>query len=388
MTVAFPPASRIQPVPARSMDLVRPLRIGVVTPHNPHDKTSFSGTVHYAVGALSKRPELDIRVLGPHRPVGRFDRVLRRGPARFDPATLDQASFDGLDVVLGLTASAFMARAIEVTDLPLVHVTDATPCFLREVYGRNKPLSDDIREAKILNRATTVYSSRFMAQRALAKFGAIAADAQHLKFGVNFADLPSGLPEKRSLDRLELLFVGGDWTRKGGRRALAAFDALRATGRDAHLTLVGSVPEPFKANLKTRRDITITGFLDKNRPRDAAQLATLYARAHLFILPTLADCTPMVLAEAMAHHTPVIATDVGGISEMIGQGAGRVLAATASAADWAATITDMTEDPSAYSFLCDGAHDRVAEHLNWDVWAEGLAAIAAETILEKAARAA
>lgn len=62
----------------------------------------------------------------------------------------------------------------------------------------------------------------------------------------------------------------------------------------------------------TRRLLALE-FLDKNRPKDAARLSALYAEAHLLLLPSRADCTLTVIAEAMAHGTPVLATDVGGI---------------------------------------------------------------------------
>lgn len=384
MTVALHPATRIRPtVPVRP---AQPLRLGLLTPHNPHDRQAFSGTVFHAVRALSRRSDLRLRILGPHRAQTALDRLLRRPSPRFGAEHLRADDFQGLDAVLGLVASPLLDRAATLTDLPLVHVTDATPGFLRDVYGRDVPASADATEARVLGRATPLYSSRHMADRAVLEFG--MREAKSLPFGVNFTELPADLPVKPPLDRLELLFVGGDWARKGGALALEAFDALRATGRAAHLTLVGGVPEPVRRALRRRGDITLTGFLDKNRPRDNARLAALYARAHLFVLPTRADCTPMVVAEALAHHTPVLATDVGGIAEMIAPGAGRVLPPGAGAGAWAHAIDDMTADAASYGYLSDGAAERTRTRLNWATWAADVAAVLSETVLEQAARAA
>src|SRR6056297_2555528 len=390
MNAALHPVSRIHTGPADA----RPLRLGVLTPHNPHDRRAFSGTVFHAVAALAARTDIALRVLGPHRPQTVFDRLARRASPRFEPAMLDPggADFDGLDAVLGLVASPLLDAAAGLTDLPLIHVTDATPGFLREVYGRDVPEGADAREARVLARSTAVYSSRMMANRAAAEFGAAAAGARSLSFGVNFSTLPGNqsgsLPEKASLDRLELLFVGGDWARKGGALALATFERLRAGGRTAHLTLVGGVPAEVRNTLRGRTDVTVAGFLDKNRPRDAARLAALYARAHLFVLPTRADCTPMVVAEALAHGTPVLATDMGGTAEMIGQGAGRTLPAAAGAEDWARAIGEMGSGATAYAMMSDAATERTARLLNWDCWADGIAAIAAETSVARARAAA
>lgn len=387
MTFALHPVSRPRPVPRAAPT---PLRIGVLTPHNPHDRRAFSGTVFNAVRALAARDDLALSVLGPHRKAGYLDRLLRRDARRFDPPGLISSPglFDGLDLVLGIVATPLLDAAAAVTDLPFIHVTDATPGFLREVYGRAVPQTADAREARVLGRAVPVYSSRFMAKRAGAEFGPVAAHAQALPFGVNFDTLPDPLPEKPPLYRLELLFVGTDWTRKGGALALDAFDRLRAGGRDAHLTLVGHMPEAVKTAVSGRRDVTVAGFLDKNRPRDAARLSSLFGRAHLLVLPTRADCTPMVVAEALAHGTPVLATDIGGIGEMLGQGAGRVLPPEAAADDWAGALGEMGRDSVAYAFRSDAATERVATRLSWASWAEGIATIAVEAVVPGLSRAA
>jgi len=106
---------------------------------------------------------------------------------------------------------------------------------------------------------------------------------------------------------VRLLFVGGDFRRKGGETLLGAFG--RDLSRDCELDIV------------TREKIDVTGLsnvrvhygLGPNVP----ELLALYARADLFVFPTLADVLPLAIMEAMASGLPVVTTDVGAIMEQI-----------------------------------------------------------------------
>jgi len=171
---------------------------------------------------------------------------------------------------------------------------------------------------------------------------------------------------------LNLLFVGLDWARKGGDIAVAALDQLLAQNLDARLTVVGRCPERHATHPAIRH----VGFLNKAKPRDRARLTKLYSEAHLLVLPSRGDCTPMVVAEAMAHGTPVLATDTGGIAEQIGGAGGRVLAQYSTPGQWAEAITQMTRNRDQYAFASDAAFDRANAVFNWDHWASEIATLA------------
>jgi glycosyltransferase involved in cell wall biosynthesis len=109
---------------------------------------------------------------------------------------------------------------------------------------------------------------------------------------------------------VRLLFVGGDFRRKGGETLLAAF--RKDLILDCELDIV------------TREKIDVSGLstvrVHYGIGPNAPELLALYARADLFIFPTLADVLPLAIMEAMASGLPVVTTNVGAVTEQIDDG--------------------------------------------------------------------
>jgi glycosyltransferase involved in cell wall biosynthesis len=108
---------------------------------------------------------------------------------------------------------------------------------------------------------------------------------------------------------VRILFVGGDFERKGGP---ALLEARRRLGDRAELMLVTGAeiaPEPGVS--------VVPGV----QPGSAA-LLDAFARADIFCLPTLGDCTPVVLGEAMAAGLPVVTTELASNPEWVPDEAG------------------------------------------------------------------
>ena len=357
-----------------------PLRLGLLTGHDVTSLTAFSGTVFHATRALASHPDVALSVFAPP-PMGRVARRLG-WPER--PAPLPgPAELGRLDALVGLVASDLIDRLPE-TPVPILHVTDATPRFLSEDYGWDVPKAAFDAEARVTRRAAlSVYSSAEMAARARSEMGVTATT--WVPFGTNMPDLPAAPPPTPELGgRIELVFVGRDWRRKGGDIAVAALDALRHAGRSARLTVVGDCPD----DVARRADVRAAGPLDPGRANDRAKLSDCYRQAQLMILPTRADCTPMVVAEAMAHGTPVLATRTGGLGSLVTPGTGVLMSPDAGGGEWAHTILDTLRDSFAFEMMADAAFDRARTRLTWTAWAEDVIDIARTAGLRRAVRAA
>jgi glycosyltransferase involved in cell wall biosynthesis len=104
---------------------------------------------------------------------------------------------------------------------------------------------------------------------------------------------------------VKLLFVGGDFQRKGGRHLLEAFSGTLA--ERCELDLVTGSDVPSGPNVRVHRHIS------PNSP----ELQRLYAAADVFVLPTMAECLAVVLMEATAAGLPVVTTSVGALREAV-----------------------------------------------------------------------
>ncbi len=114
-----------------------------------------------------------------------------------------------------------------------------------------------------------------------------------------------------------LIFVGLLVERKGILTLLTALAALGVFPRDARLTVVGDGPQRAEAEQAAqvpplRGRVTFLGF----RP----DVPALLAGADALVLPSTMEQQPLVVAEAMAAGKPVIATDTGGVADMLGAG--------------------------------------------------------------------
>ncbi len=124
-------------------------------------------------------------------------------------------------------------------------------------------------------------------------------------------EIPQLQKEYRSEEKIELLFVGRNFWRKGGVVLLTAFQDLSRKFSNVHLTIKTA-----------RKDIVIPPSIqEKVNLIDAEispdQLNSLYASADIFVFPTLDEPYGRAICEAMAYGLPVVASDHYAIPEII-----------------------------------------------------------------------
>jgi glycosyltransferase involved in cell wall biosynthesis len=130
--------------------------------------------------------------------------------------------------------------------------------------------------------------------------------------GVDLSLWPSRPPRREASGTeqrlLKLLFVGGDFKRKGGEVLLECFKRSFQDRCELHLVTQEAVPPG--PNL----------FVYNGVKPNSETLTRLFAEADIFVFPTLADCAPVAVTEALAASLPVISTRVGAIPEAVQDG--------------------------------------------------------------------
>jgi glycosyltransferase involved in cell wall biosynthesis len=141
---------------------------------------------------------------------------------------------------------------------------------------------------------------------------------------------------------LRVLFVGELAEAKGADVLARAVARLRAGGLDARAVFAGEGPlggwlRDEAPRLGARVDVR--GWVSHGAEFDA-----LFTAADVLVLPSRTEGVPRVIVEAMARATPVVATPVGDVPELLAHGDRGWLAPVADDAALAATIDRVRMD--------------------------------------------
>jgi glycosyltransferase involved in cell wall biosynthesis len=123
--------------------------------------------------------------------------------------------------------------------------------------------------------------------------------------GVNVSQWHRPMP-REALDRpAKILFVGGDFERKGGLDLLEAFRALRDLDGELHIVTKDKIAvEPGL-------------FVYNDMVPNSQPLKQLFHHCDIFALPTYGDTIALVLSEASAAGMAIVSTNIAGIPENV-----------------------------------------------------------------------
>ena len=212
-----------------------------------------------------------------------------------------------------------------------------------------------------------LYNRRFLDRRIVDRFIAPSQDlVEHLEQRgysnvhhlPNFTSVPVR-PERPLPDKPVVLYVGSLIPHKGVDVLLRAFAQVSPELDDAALWLVGSGPDEDRLRaLAGELGLSGVRFLGR---QDHDALGRFYDAARVVVIPSLwLENAPLVAYEAMAHRRPIVASAVGGLSELVQDGENGFLFARGDAAALMQALEPVLRDAGHAAVLGASGSQRLA----------------------------
>jgi phosphatidylinositol alpha-mannosyltransferase len=358
-------------------------RIALVSPYS----WTYPGGVTRHIEALAEeylRRGHHVRVLAPFDPPDRRSVILHRG-AQPEPRPVPDYLIplgrtvgipsNGAISNLAVSPAPLTALRNELHrgDFDVVHVHepnapviswDALLCSPAPLVGTFHCYSEN----RFSNNVANVLGIRRRYNRLRVRIAVSEAAAWTGRrfYGGRYRVIPNGVdPLARPAPRhpagreeLRLAFIGQAVERKGLPVLLRAFEALREHV-PARLQIVGVEREEVAPLLLDERGVEALGKVDDERKRRALH------EADVLCAPSLGgESFGMVLTEAFAAGTPVVASDIAGYREVLRHGREGLLVPRGDPAELAEALRDLWLDPPRRAAMAAAASRR-ADRFAW-----------------------
>jgi glycogen(starch) synthase len=159
--------------------------------------------------------------------------------------------------------------------------------------------------------------------------------------------------------------VGRLVSRKGFDVALSAFASIVRRFRSARMIIAGDGPAR-PALERQAAGLGLTGFVDFIGWVMPEQVPALINTATLMIVPSRREPFGLTALEAAQMARPVVATRVGGLSEIVVHGQTGLLVEKESPDALAEAITTLLKHPETATQMGYAARSRAIEKFGWD----------------------
>lgn len=247
----------------------------------------------------------------PYRARGSINEDVKRMISTYDEnVPLDFDVYHTQDCIGG-NALGLLKKRIKAPTVRTVHHVDV---FRGPVLAKLQEDSIGLCDVKV-----TV--SRYWQKRLKKEYG---VDAHVIHNGVDLERFNPNEYPKPKREGVDILFVGGLEARKGLEHLFLALENLISEHPNTRLTVLGRSGFTSGKSYDERRLFSIfakrLGIGKKIRfleQIDDAQLPSLYSLCDIFVLPSRMEGWGLAIMEAMAMMKPVVATQVGGIPELV-----------------------------------------------------------------------
>lgn len=389
------------------------MRIAILTNEYPPHVYGGAGVhVEYLTRELSRldggRHQIEVVCFGDQA-IDQGNLTVRGIQPRFDFPTHDPRHAKFLDTML---RDLVMAGTVENADVVHCHTwySHLAGCLIKQLVGAKLVLTthslEPHRPWKVEQLGTAYNASTWVEGTAYRNADGVVAVSESMRQDVH--DL-YGVPDERirvihngiDLDQYRptpnpavlarygiqpnqpfVLFVGRITRQKG---IIHLVNAVKSIRPGAQVVLCAGAPdtkeigEEMAACVERARRETDNPihWIQQILPRD--DVITLYTHASVFVCPSVYEPFGIINLEAMACGTPVVASKVGGIPEIVVPGETGLLVpidargptdfepkdADTFARDLASAVNRLLDDPVRLSSMGRAARERVEQHFGW-----------------------
>jgi glycosyltransferase involved in cell wall biosynthesis len=175
----------------------------------------------------------------------------------------------------------------------------------------------------------------------------------------NGIDIPENPPLRINRNTLHLLCLGRIEIEKGMHHAVRAM--VEFNEENIKLDIVGTGPyldelKVLIAKLKLEEKVLCHGRVDDD------ELSKLFAVADVYLMPTTRqEGLPLTILEAMANGLPVIASDIGGISQVIKDGGDGLLVKPGDVSELINAIKVLKNDEGMRLEFSNAAREKIED---------------------------
>lgn len=209
-------------------------------------------------------------------------------------------------------------------------------------------ISKLIEQSKISRFNILIANSKYTADTIQKYYLEIAGNIEIIYKGIQTDTYTSIIEDKKykNTHNPMILYVGGNMQRKGVPDLIRATSIIRNSIPKIRVVIVGKDPIVPKLivlskKLGVEENIEFMGYMSHDK------LVSLYSQADLFVMPSLIEAFGVSILEAMAAGVPVIATNVGGIPEIIQNGVNGITIPPRNPNILAKAIIDIHFDPDS-----------------------------------------
>ncbi len=366
------------------------LKVTVLTKEFPPDIYGGAGVhVDYLTSALRKLMEVEVRCFGKQNITEEGFRVkgyqgwpklvndkLKSGKV-FNPLSTDLAMVNDVidaDIIHAHTWYTFWAGflAKKLYDIPLVttiHSLEPLRPWKKEQLGNGYNISSWMEQIGIENSDRIIAVSREMKADILKHYE--IRDENKIIEIYNGVDLneyqevnTTKALEKYNIQKEYILFVGRISRQKGIIHLLNAIDYLP---EDIEIVLCAGKADTEELLQEVKDKIeSHDNIIWINEMIDRREIIELYSQASVFVCPSVYEPFGIINLEAMACRTPVVASSVGGIKEVVVNNETGFLVNPGAEKEIATAVNKLLSDKDLRNKFAEAGRKRVEEYFSWD----------------------